>query len=90
MLALISLTSTTYAVNGNFAGGFMDGFNKAMANGSSSAASEQSLIQQRIELRNKYGTREILRMNSLEKQSDYRIKDIFEELSTPAPATNQK
>jgi hypothetical protein len=90
IISLFVMTNNVFAVNGNFAGGFMDGFNKGMASGGSAAASEQALIQQRIELRDKYGTRELLRMNTLEKQSDYRIREIFEELSSPSRTGNPK
>lgn len=83
-IALMTVASFCYAQKyGNFAGGFADSFNKSMANSANNQAVEQAVLQQRINNRNQFGTKEIQRLDALEKRSDDRLREIFTELVKP-------
>lgn len=76
------LASNVQAQNaGAFAGGFADGLNRGLSSGSSAANVQMLILQQRLENRKQYGTREIQRLDALEKNSDSRLREIFGQLS---------
>ena len=80
------LTNNTYAQNaGAFAGGFADGLNRGISSGSNAANIQMLILQQRLDNRKQYGTGEIQRLNTLEKNSDNRLREISGQLSTSEP-----
>lgn len=86
------LTNTAQAQNaGAFAGGFADGLNRGMSSGSNAANIQMLILQQRLDNRKQYGTREIQKLDALEKNSDNRLREIFAQLSgsDPDPAKPQ-
>ena len=72
------------AAAGGFAGGFADGFNQGMTSGANVAAINVAIMQQRMEMRAKYGTREIDRLDVMFKNADARLYETFKELSGEA------
>ena len=86
LLVTMLITSNVQAQNaGAFAGGFADGLNRGLSSGSNAANVQMLILQQRLEIRKQYGTREIQRLDALEKNSDARLREIFGQLSGSDP-----
>ena len=86
--AIVVLTPGTAsaAASGAFASAFADGFNQGMSNGANVAAMNIAIMQQRMEMRAKYGTREIDKLDVHFKNADARLYETFKELSGESKA----
>ena len=90
LIFILVVSQSAFAGAGIAAGAFADSFSKGMQQNAVIMEQQAAIRQMRLEARARYGTRQIVRMDFLEKQADVRMDEILKGLVTEIHSKNNK